>query len=58
MNKASTRTKSVKISSRTLELYQKRDRNLDHSDVPQLPPALWLLRAEASTKRGRVGETF
>ena len=35
------RTKSVKISSRTRELYQKRDRSLDHSDVPQLPPAQW-----------------
>jgi len=41
MSKASMRTKSVKISSRTRELYQKRDRSLDHSDVPQLPPAQW-----------------
>jgi uncharacterized protein (DUF4415 family) len=41
MSKASTRTRPVKISSRTRELYEKRDRSLDHADVPQLPPALW-----------------
>jgi uncharacterized protein (DUF4415 family) len=41
MSKASTRTRSVKISSRTRELYEKRDRSLDHADVPQLPPAQW-----------------
>jgi uncharacterized protein (DUF4415 family) len=41
MSKASTRTRSVRISSRTRDLYQKRDRSLDHSDVPQLPPAQW-----------------
>ena len=35
------RTGSVKISSRTRELYEKRDRHLDRSDVPQLPPAQW-----------------
>src|ERR1017187_549183 len=38
---ASTRTRPVKISSRTRELYEKRDRSLDHADVPQLPPAQW-----------------
>jgi len=41
MSKASTKTRSVKISSRTRELYEKRDRSVDHSDVPQLPPARW-----------------
>ena len=41
MSKASTRTRSVKIGSRTRELYEKRDRSLDDSDVPQLPPAQW-----------------
>src|ERR1017187_3305436 len=41
MSKASTRTRPVKISSRTRELYEKRDRSLDHADVPQLPPAQW-----------------
>ena len=41
MSKASTTTRSVKIGSRTRELYEKRDRSLDDSDVPQLPPAQW-----------------
>jgi uncharacterized protein (DUF4415 family) len=41
LRKASTRTKSVKISARTQELYQKHDRSLDRSDVPQLPPEQW-----------------
>ena len=41
MSKASTRTRSVKIGSRPRELYEKRDRSLDDSDVPQLPPAQW-----------------
>jgi len=34
-------TRSVKIGARTRELYEKRDRRLDRSDVPQLPPAQW-----------------
>jgi uncharacterized protein (DUF4415 family) len=34
-------TRSLKIGSRTRELYEKRDRSLDDSDVPQLPPAQW-----------------
>jgi uncharacterized protein (DUF4415 family) len=34
-------TRSVKIGSRTRELYEKRDRSLDGSDVPQLPTAQW-----------------
>jgi uncharacterized protein (DUF4415 family) len=41
MSKASTKTRSVKITSRTRELYEKRDRSLDQSDVPQLPPEQW-----------------
>ena len=41
MSKASTKTRSVRISNRTRELYKKRDRGLDHSDVPQLPPEQW-----------------
>jgi uncharacterized protein (DUF4415 family) len=44
MSKASTGTRSVKISSRTRELYEKRDRSLDHAGVPQLPPAQWAQR--------------
>ena len=41
MSKASTRTRSIRISDRTRKRYQKRDRRLDHSEVPQLPPAQW-----------------
>ncbi len=41
MSRASTKTKSVKISGRTRRLYAQRDRGLDHSDVPQLPPEVW-----------------
>ena len=41
MSRASTKTKSVKISDRTRKQYAERDRSLDHSDVPQLPPELW-----------------
>ena len=41
MSKASTKTRSVKISSRTRDLYEKRDRRLDHAEVPQLPPQQW-----------------
>jgi uncharacterized protein (DUF4415 family) len=41
MRKASTRIKSVKISARTRRRYRERDRRLDRSDVPQLPPAQW-----------------
>ncbi len=41
MKKASTRTRSVEISDRTRELYEKRDRTLDRSEVPQLPPEQW-----------------
>ncbi|HXB70925.1 MAG TPA: BrnA antitoxin family protein [Candidatus Acidoferrales bacterium] len=41
MRRASTKTSSVKIGKRTRELYGKRDRSLDRSDVPQLPPAQW-----------------
>jgi uncharacterized protein (DUF4415 family) len=41
MSKASTKTRSVKISNRTRRLYEERERSLDHAEVPQLPPALW-----------------
>ena len=50
MSKASTMTRSVKIGSRTRELYEKRDRSLDDSDVPQLPPAQWA--------KGMVGKYY
>jgi len=50
MSKASTKTGSVKISSRTRDLYEKRDRRLDHADVPQLPPAQW--------EKGMVGKYY
>lgn len=41
MSKASTKTRSVKISDRTRDLYGKRDRHLDRGEVPQLPPEQW-----------------
>src|ERR1700691_5940435 len=41
MSKVSTKTKSVRIGSRTRELYENRDRDLDRSEVPQLPPSQW-----------------
>ena len=41
MRKASTKTKSVKISKRTRQLYEGRDARLDHAEVPQLPPESW-----------------
>jgi uncharacterized protein (DUF4415 family) len=41
MSKASTQTKSLKISGRTGKLYAERNRRLDHADVPQLSPELW-----------------
>ena len=41
MRKASTKTRPVRISDRTRELHERRDRSLDRSDVPQLPPAQW-----------------
>ena len=50
MSKASTKTRSVKISNRTRELYKKRDRRLDRSDVPQLSPAQWA--------KGMVGKYY
>ena len=50
MSKASTRTRSVKIGSRPRELYEKRDRSLDRSDVPQLPPMQWA--------KGMVGKYY
>jgi uncharacterized protein (DUF4415 family) len=41
MSKVSTSRKSIKISGRTLELDEKRDRRLDRSEVPQLSPEQW-----------------
>jgi uncharacterized protein (DUF4415 family) len=43
MKKASTKTKSVKISERTRSLYAARDRRLDNADpdAPVLPPEMW-----------------
>jgi len=41
MSEASTKTRSVRISNRTRRLYAKRERGMDHSDVPQLPPEQW-----------------
>jgi hypothetical protein len=41
MNRASTKTRLIRISRRARELYEKRDRRLDYSDVPQSPPAQW-----------------
>ena len=41
MSKASTKIRSIKISDRTRERYKERDRSLDHSNVPQLPPEQW-----------------
>ena len=35
------RTARGLISDRTRELYEKRDRRLDRSEVPQLPPEQW-----------------
>jgi len=41
MNKKSTRSKSVKITNEIRKLYERRDRRLDRSDVPQLSPEQW-----------------
>ena len=41
MSKASTKTRSVRISDRTRKLYARRDRSLDCSEIPQLPPEQW-----------------
>ena len=41
MSKASTKTRSVKVSNRTRRLYKERERSLDRAEVPQLPPAQW-----------------
>ena len=35
------KTKSLRIGGRTRKLYAQRDRKLDRSDVPQLPPEVW-----------------
>ena len=56
------KTRSVKISARTRARYQKRDRRLDLSGVPQLPPAQWakgivgLHYRPAILKEGMEGE--
>ncbi|MSO19123.1 MAG: hypothetical protein EXQ56_01450 [Acidobacteria bacterium] len=45
MKKASTKSKPIKVSARTRQLYKQRDRRLDgglsSDDVPQLSPAVW-----------------
>jgi uncharacterized protein (DUF4415 family) len=41
MSKASTQTNSIKISERTRQLYEERDKSLDNAEVPQLPPEVW-----------------
>ena len=41
MRKKSTKSKSVKITREIRKLYQRRDRSLDRSDVPQLSPQQW-----------------
>ena len=41
MRKKSTKSKSVKIAREIRKLYQRRDRSLDRSDVPQLSPQQW-----------------
>ena len=50
MRKASTKTNSVRISKQTRELYEQRDRRLDHSEIPQLPPSQWA--------KGNVGKYY
>ena len=44
MKKDSTQTSSpkrLKISDRTRALYEQRDKSLDHTDAPVLPPEMW-----------------
>ena len=41
MSRASTKTKSLRISDRTRKHYAERDRSMDRSDVPQLQPEVW-----------------
>ena len=44
MKDQSTKTNSpkrVKISDRTRALYEQRDKRLDYSDAPTLPPEMW-----------------
>ena len=50
MRKESTKFKSVKITEEIRRLYRERDRRLDNSDVPQLPPAQWA--------KGAVGKYY
>lgn len=52
MRKASTKTKSVKISERTRALYKARDRSLDNADPDArvLPPEMW--------EKGTVGKYY
>jgi uncharacterized protein (DUF4415 family) len=51
MKKASTKTRPVKISDRTRELYEKRNRRLDNDpDAPTLPLEMW--------ERGTVGKYY
>ena len=41
MRKASTKTKTLKISKETRRLWAARDKRLDSGDPPQLPPDAW-----------------
>lgn len=41
MSKASTKTRSIRISNRTRARYKERDPRLDQLDAPQLPPGQW-----------------
>lgn len=51
MRKASTQTRPVKISARTRELYEQRDRSLDNDpDAPTLPLEKW--------ERGAIGKYY
>ncbi len=35
------KARSVRITRRTRQLYARRDKALDHAEVPQLSPAIW-----------------
>jgi uncharacterized protein (DUF4415 family) len=41
MRKANIKTNSIKISDRTRQLWEQRDKSLDNAEVPQVPPEVW-----------------
>lgn len=41
MSKARMKTNSIKISAKTRQLWEQRDKSLDNAEVPQLPPEVW-----------------